>query len=250
MTPLAAIAYREGRIRLVNPIFPLWDVVVPVVYLLVFGAGLEQFLGVEHAGGVDYPTFLLGGVLSMVTFSVAWNSSYAWFEDLQSGVFHELLTYPFPRRHLLLGKLMFNATFSLLAAALCMLAARTVLHIHILPAQMPMLAVWLVVGAAAWYFLFALLALLVRGFNAYHTTTSAFFVLLMFVSNLFYPAGGLPGPLPWVAWINPVTWQTDLLRHYTYGAEIPYLEAEGVALVLFTLLMFFLASRKLNGTIE
>jgi len=108
----------------------------------------------------------------------------------------------------------------------------------------------LVVGAAAWYFLFALLALLVRGFNAYHTTTSAFFVLLMFVSNLFYPAGWLPGPLPWVAWMNPVTWQTDLLRHYTYGAEIPYLEAEGVALVLFTLLMFFLASRKLNGTIE
>jgi ABC-type polysaccharide/polyol phosphate export permease len=74
--------------------------------------------------------------------------------------------------------------------------------------------------------------------------------MLMFVSNLFYPADRLPGPLPWVAWANPVTWQTDLLRHYTYGAELPHLPWEGLALLLFTLLVFTLASRKLNGTIE
>ena len=250
MTPLAAIAYREMRIRLVNPIFPLWDVLVPVVYLLVFGAGLQDFLGVTHEGGVDYPTFLLGGVLSMVTFSIAWNSSYAWFEDLQSGVFHELLTYPFPRRHLLLGKLIFNACFSLLAAGLCLLAAVTVLHIELIPQRLAGLTVWLVVGAAAWYFLFALLALLVRGYNAYHTTTSAFFILLMFVSNLFYPADRLPGPLPWLASANPVTWQTDLMRYYTYGPELPYLRWEALALVLFTVIVFALASRKLSGTIE
>jgi ABC-2 type transport system permease protein len=250
MTPLAAIAYREMRIRLVNPIFPLWDVLVPVVYLLVFGAGLQDFLGTALAGGVNYPTFLLGGVLSMVTFSVAWNSSYAWFEDLQSGVFHELLTYPFPRRNLLLGKLIFNAAFSLLASSLCLLAATAVLDVRILPQRLPLLTFWLIVGAAAWYFLFALLALLVRGFNAYHTTTSAFFILLMFISNLFYPAGRLPGPLPWVAWANPVTWQTDLMRYYTFGADLPYLRWEAVALALFTLTVFVLASRKLNGTIE
>ncbi|MGE0406277.1 MAG: ABC transporter permease [Candidatus Korobacteraceae bacterium] len=250
MSPLAAIAYREMRIRMVNPIFPLWDVFVPVVYLLVFGAGLQGFLGAEHGGNVDYPTFLLGGVLSMVTFSIAWNSSYAWFEDMQSGIFHELLTYPFPRGHLLLGKLMFNASFSILAAGLCLLAAMTVLQVTIIPSRLPMLLLWLIVGAAAWYFLFAFLALVVRGFNAYHTTTSAFFILLMFVSNLFYPADRLPGPLTWVAWANPVTWQTDLLRYYSYGPEMPYLQWEAAALLVFTIGIYAVASHKLNGTIE
>ena len=42
MTFILANAYREYRIRLTNPVLPLWDVLVPVVYLLVFGSTLER----------------------------------------------------------------------------------------------------------------------------------------------------------------------------------------------------------------
>ena len=62
--------------------------------------------------GLDYPRFFLGGVLSMVSFGIVFNSSYAFFEDLQGGIFHEMLTYPFARWEMLLGKLLFNAAFS------------------------------------------------------------------------------------------------------------------------------------------
>jgi hypothetical protein len=54
-----------------------------------------------------------------------------------------------------------------------------------------------------------------------------------------------------LAWSNPVTWQTDLLRYYTYpAAELRYLPIETAALVAFVVLTFWLANRKLNGTIE
>lgn len=248
MPYLLAVAYREYRIRLTNPILPLWDVIVPVIYLLVFGASLDRLLG-AHAG-TEYTTFFLAGVLSMVTFSIAMNSSYAFFEDLQSGIFHELLTYPFPRRDLLLGKLMFNVGFSVIGSLCCIAAGAAVLGIGAWHRGLPFVLGWVLLGTAAWYFLFSWIALRIRGFNSYHSTSAGIYMLLMFISNLFYPTEQLPNWIQWLAWLNPVTWQTDLIRHYSYGATNPYLSYEVLAFACFLAAAFWLADRSLNGTIE
>ena len=250
MNYVLAIAFRDFRIRLSNPVLPLWDVLVPVVYLLVFGSSLERWIG-GGGGGLDYPRFFLGGVLSMVSFGIVFNSSYAFFEDLQGGIFHEMLTYPFARWEMLLGKLLFNAAFAVVGVAVCMAAGYGSLNIAIAPAAWLPIAFWSVLGTAGWYFLFTWLALNLRGFNAYHTTTSALYLVLMFVSNLFYPTQQLPAAVRWLAWANPVTWQTDLLRYYTYRAAVPsYLAIETGAFIIFVMVTFWLANRKLNGTIE
>lgn len=250
MNYVFAIAFRDFRIRLSNPVLPLWDVLVPVVYLLVFGSSLERWIG-AGGSGLDYPRFFLGGVLSMVSFGIVFNSSYAFFEDLQGGIFHEMLTYPFARWEMLLGKLLFNAAFAVVGVAVCMAAGYSFLNITISPAAWLPIAFWSVLGTAGWYFLFTWLALNLRGFNAYHTTTSALYLVLMFVSNLFYPTQQLPGAVRWLAWANPVTWQTDLLRYYTYpAAGVPHLLVEVGAFIVFILVTFWLANRKLNGTIE
>jgi ABC-2 type transport system permease protein len=250
MNYVVAIAFRDFRIRLSNPVLPLWDVLVPVVYLLVFGSSLERWIG-AGGSGLDYPRFFLGGVLSMVSFGIVFNSSYAFFEDLQGGIFHEMLTYPFARWEMLLGKLLFNAAFAVVGIAVCMAAGYGFLNLAIAPAAWLPIAFWSVLGTAGWYFLFTWLALNLRGFNAYHTTTSALYLVLMFVSNLFYPTQQLPAAVRWLAWANPVTWQTDLLRYYTYRAAVSsHLAAETGAFIVFVLVTFWLANRKLNGTIE
>lgn len=187
----------------------------------------------------------------MVTFSIAMNSSYAFFEDLQSGIFHELLTYPFPRRDLLLGKLLFNALFGVVGAALCIVAAATVLKVRISFMSLAPLALWIVLGTAGWYFLLSVLSLRVRGFNAYHTMSSSLYLLLMFASNLFYPVERLPAWIRWLAWINPVTWQVDLLRYYTYGQGEPLrLQLEAAGYTSFVLATFWLANHSLNSSVE
>lgn len=250
MRYVLAMAFRDFRIRLTNPVLPLWDVLVPVVYLLVFGSSLERWIG-AGGSGLDYPRFFLGGVLSMVSFGIVFNSSYAFFEDLQGGIFHEMLTYPFARWQMLVGKLLFNAAFSVLGVAVCIAAGFALLHIAVPPSAWMPIAFWSVLGTAGWYFLFTWLALMLRGFNAYHTTTSALYLVLMFISNLFYPTQQLPPAVRWMAWANPVTWQTDLLRYYTYpAAELPYLPMETAAFAAFVAVTFWMANRKLNGTIE
>ena len=250
MRYVLAMAFRDFRIRLSNPVLPLWDVLVPVVYLLVFGTSLERWIGAAGSG-LDYPRFFLGGVLSMVSFGIVFNSSYAFFEDLQGGIFHEMLTYPFACWQMLVGKLLFNAAFSVVGVAVCVAAGFALLHIALPLAGLLPIAFWSVVGTAGWYFLFTWLALMLRGFNAYHTTTSALYLVLMFISNLFYPTQQLPPAVRWMAWANPVTWQTDLLRCYTYpSAELPYLPIETAAFIAFIVVTFWIANRKLNGTIE
>lgn len=250
MNYVFAIAFRDFRIRLSNPVLPLWDVLVPVVYLLVFGSSLERWIG-AGGSGLDYPRFFLGGVLSMVSFGIVFNSSYAFFEDLQGGIFHEMLTYPFARWEMLLGKLLFNAAFAVVGIAVCTAAGYGFLNIAIAWTAWLPIAFWSVLGTAGWYFLFTWLALNLRGFNAYHTTTSALYLVLMFISNLFYPTQQLPRAVRWLAWANPVTWQTDLLRYYTYpAAGPPHLAVETGAFIVFVLVTFWLANHKLNGTIE
>jgi ABC-2 type transport system permease protein len=250
VSSILAVAHREYRIRLTNPVLPLWDVLVPVVYLLIFGASFERWVG-DLAFEVPYPTFFLGGILAMVSFSIALNSSYAFFEDLQSGIFHELLTYPFARRDLLLGKLLFNALFGVISAILCIFTGWLVLGITFDPSGVPALLAWTAVGTAAWYFFCSWLALKARGFNAYHTTTSTLYLLLMFVSNIFYPTERLPDWIRWMAWLNPVTWQVDLMRHATYGAGEPLvLGLEAAAMLLFIVAVFVPANRSLNAPVE
>ncbi|MBI4446576.1 MAG: ABC transporter permease [Acidobacteria bacterium] len=245
-----ANAYREYRIRLTNPVLPLWDVVVPVIYLLIFGASLDRWFSIEMAN-IDYPLFFLGGVLAMVTFSVAMNSSYTFFEDIQSGIFHELLTYPFARRDLMFGRFLFNALFSLAGSALCLLAARYVLEVPLDFMRIQGLVFWLVVGTAGWYFFFSWLALSIRGFNAYHTTTSSLYILLMFISDLFYPLDKLPPSVQMPAYWNPITWEIDLLRHFTYGPGTWFEKSwESAGFLIFAGVSYWLANRSLNSSLE
>src|SRR5688572_16990413 len=250
MKYISAVAYREYRIRLTNPVLPLWDILVPVVYLIVFGSSLENWIGAGVVN-VGYATFFLGGVLAMGTFSIAMNSSYAFFEDLQSGMFHEMLTYPFARRDILFGKLLFNSAFGIFGALLLLLAGTLVLKTPLIPSRLPTIAGWTFVGTAAWYLFFTWISLRARGFNAYHTTTSTLYLVLMFVSNLFYPTETLPVWIRWLAWANPITWQTDVLRHLTYGTHATRLvQMEATLFVVFVAVCFWLSNRSLNAPIE
>jgi ABC-type multidrug transport system permease subunit len=64
---------------------------------------------------------------------------------------------------------------------------------------------------------------------------------------MFYPVNELPVWFRVAAYLNPMTWQVDLLRFSLLGVGNPtVLLAEGVAIVGFTLACLALAVRSLN----
>ena len=69
----------------------------------------------------------------------------------------------------------------------------------------------------------------------------------MFFSSMFYPLTDLPVWFRVPAYLNPMTWQVDLLRFSLLGVgSAGFLLLEGAAVVVFALVCLTLAVRALN----
>src|SRR5688572_32816119 len=125
MSALSAIMYREGKIRATNLTFIFWDLFYPLGYLLVFGVGMTEAMGMRPEGiSVDYNAFFLAGVLGMASFGIASNTAWSFFMDRDNGIFFEMLTYPMRRAEYLLGKGLFNLAIAVGQAAVTVVLAR------------------------------------------------------------------------------------------------------------------------------
>jgi ABC-type multidrug transport system permease subunit len=240
VSALSAIMYREGKIRATNLTFIFWDLFYPLGYLLVFGVGMTEAMGMTPVGiGVDYNAFFLAGVLGMASFGIASNTAWSFFMDRDNGIFFEMLTYPMRRSEYLLGKALFNLAISIGQAVITVLLAKLVLGVPILWSKLPLLTAAVFIGTAGWFFFYAIFALAIRRNDIFNTVTSVFYFILLFASSMFYPVDPLPFPLRELSWANPITWHVDVLRYATIGMGNPgrvFLEA--VAFLAFTAVAF------------
>jgi ABC-2 type transport system permease protein len=248
MRALVAVMVREGRIRITNVTFIIWDLLFPIGYLLVFGVGVSHALGfTSPTVDVGYNAFFLAGVLGMASFGIASNTSWSFFLDRDNGIFYEMLTYPMSRSQYLLGKVLFNILVAVLQAAVTVTVAAVALGVRVRLDLAPALLVAVVVGTAGWFFFYAIFALRIRRNDAFNTVNSVFYFVFLFASSMFYPLEPLPAAFRMVAYANPITWHVDVLRYTSIGFGDPGRVAlEAVAFVVFTLVAFAVAVRSLN----
>src|SRR6188508_1367174 len=200
--------YREGKIRATNLTFIFWDLLYPLGYLLVFGVGMTQAMGMKPPGiGVDYNAFFLAGVLGMASFGIASNTAWSLFMDRDNGIFYEMLTYPLSRAAYLIGKVLFNGLIALVQALVTVVLAAVLLDVHVRWAGLPLLVVAVAIGTAGWFFFYAIFALMIRRNDAFNTVTSIFYFVFLFASSMFYPVDPLPPVFRMAAMANPITWQ-------------------------------------------
>jgi len=247
---LAAVFYREYRIRVTNLIWLFFDMLLPLLYLLIFGLGFTRALDARFTVGgaaVDYNRFFLAGVLAMASFGVSMNATWSWFMDRDNGIFYEMLTYPLTRRQHLAGKVSFSLLISMIEALLVVAGAVLFLGVSVHWERLPLVMLWMAAGTAGWFFLFSIISIQVRRNDIYHTLINLTYFLLLFASNIFYPLDPMPVWLKTAAVLNPVTWQVDLFRYATVdlpGSFNLWLEAGLFA--LFILGSFLWAARTLQ----
>lgn len=112
---------------------------------------------------------------------------------------------------------------------------------------LPLTAAIVIVSTAEWFFLFSVFAIKLDRMDAFNTLLSAVYILLMFLSSMFYPLSDLPGWFRIPAYFNPMTWQVDLLRFSLLGVGSPTtLLLEGAAVLVFGIVCLALAVRALN----
>ena len=248
LRPLAAVLYREGKIRATNLTFIFWDLFYPLGYLLVFGVGVTRAMGFTVPDlPIDYNAFFLAGVLGMASFGIASNTAWSFFMDRDNGIFYEMLTYPMTRSQYLVGKVLFNLVVALLQAAVTVFLAAAILDVPLVVSRMPLLLAAVVVGTAGWFFFYAIFALRIRRNDAFNTLTSIFYFAFLFASSMFYPVEPLPSPFREIAMANPITWQVDVLRYATVGVgDGGRIAIEGAAFVGFSVLTFAAATLALR----
>jgi ABC-2 type transport system permease protein len=249
VSSIGAVFYRDYRQRITNIGWLFWDLLVPVAYLVLFGVGFDRAIAsdfVIDGVSVDYVAFLLPGILAMTCFGVAMNTSWGFFMDKDSGIFYELLTYPITREQLLIGKICFNVLLAVTGSVLVIGVAVLVLRVDILLAWLPLTFFIIAVTTAGWFFLFSIFAVRLRRMDSFNTLSSAAYIILMFISTLFYPVQELPAWFRGIAMLNPMTWQVDMLRFSMLGLTTPYMLVEVGGFLVFSLLCLWLSARELG----
>ncbi len=253
MNMILAVMYREFRIRATGFVWIFFDLIMPLIYLLLFGVGLDKAMaGGVAADGVrlDYQTFFLAGVLSMACFGIAINTSYGFFVDRDNGIFYEFLTYPMTRAQFLIGKIVFNCLLALVQSMLTISFSVLLLDIALQWRLIGMTLLGIVIGTAGWFFFLSMLALRITRSDVYNTVINIAYFVLMFASSLFYPLDSMPQWLRIISLLNPLTWHTDALRYTTIGIGNPELVIlEAIAFGVFCLISFWFAVRTLYNVV-
>jgi len=249
MNGVSAVFYRDYRQRITNIAFVFWDLFVPIAYLLLFGLGFERTVGqfsVEDTS-MGYAEFFLAGVLAMTTFGIAMNTSWGIFMDKDSGIFYELLTYPITRRQFLVGKICFNVLLSAAGCLLAIILATWTMEVTVRWVWVPVTLLVVMGTTAGWFFLFSILAVRLARMDSFNTFTSAAYIILMFLSTMFYPMDQLPAWFRILAWLNPMTWQVDVLRFTLLGiGPVTTVLMESAGFLVFTLICQTLAVRTID----
>lgn len=238
---LIAVFFREYRIRTTNLIWMFFDLLVPLMYLLLFGFSFTRAFGQPfevNGRPVEYTEFFLGGVLAMASFGIAMNTAWSWFMDRDTGMFYETLTYPMTRQQHLLGKSLFNVLLGVIEGALVVAGAALALGLWPIWPRVPLTLLAMTVGTAGWFFFFSIFALRIRRNDMYQTVINVTYFVLLFASNMFYPLGPLPAWLRIAAALNPITWQVDLLRYATADLAEGNLWVQSFAYLTFTVASF------------
>lgn len=215
----------------------------PLLFLLALGYGIGSLY--KRAGGGDYITFLVPGIITQTILfgAIFWGINIIW--DKQFGFLKETLVAPVSRLSILAGSALGGATTTVIQAIL-------VFFISFFMGFHPYN--WFMVPAAlavVIIFAFALtcfgagLAAIVNDFQGFQAINQFLIFPLFFLSSALFPINNVPGVLKFVASINPVSYAVDTLRtllinqtHFGLTKDLIVLGITVVVLIAFGVFSF------------
>ena len=214
MTASAILWQKYMKKSLVHPEEIVGMLIQPVLWVVLFGVGMQSLMGAASpAGGEEYMTFMLPGIIALTALGGAIAGGTSWLSDRLRGFVKEYLVAPIPRLSILMGhslsittKVLFQSVVILLVGVL--LGARLSAN----PAGW-IGGLLLVAGYGIGFAGIALaLASKTDSNEAYHMMIFMLNLPLLFLSNALYPLQTLPRWMQIGALINPTTYVVTGMR--------------------------------------
>jgi ABC-2 type transport system permease protein len=221
----------------------------PFVWLVFAGTGYAAVFAGKNA--IDYRVYMTPGLLGMVVMFGSLLAALSTVTDRDAGVLRMLLVAPIRRSTIVVGK---TLAATLLGTTQALVVAALLLPLVQLR---PTLSGALLAGAALVLSSFALgalglvLAATIRSIENFAGVMNFVVFPMLFVSGALYPVRHLGPVLDVVAYLNPLAYGVDLLKHGLlgawavagYGGELP------VSLDLAALVAFALAALAAAATL-
>jgi len=211
------VAYREilrfvtERSRIVS------SLMMPLLFLVVFGAGFSNVIG-NLAPGVDYMQFMYPGIIAITVLTTSLFAGISVVWDREYGFLREILVAPLSRTGIVLGKA-FGATLqAMLQASLMLVLAPLVgvtLDLEIILGLIPIVII-LSLGLAG---LGILMASFMRSQQGFQTLMQVIIIPLIFLAGVFFPVNQVPIWMEVISKLNPLTYGVDAIRQVFLGTE-------------------------------
>lgn len=216
----------------------------PLIFLAGIGLGLSQYISTME--GIPYIQFLATGLLvTTAMFTASFECSFGTFIRMEfDKVYDAMLAAPINVKDLLIGEIFWAGTkgFFFSFAVLCIMAI-----FHIIPLNFSLFtpAIGFITGI-----MFAALSLFITSFvkdiNQFNFYFTGFLSPMFFFSGVVFPLEKLPAVLRPVAEIFPLTHSVRLVRSICCQHITGVFFWDLLFIILFSLLMGFLAIKRLS----
>jgi ABC-2 type transport system ATP-binding protein len=209
----AVVTSRNLRHFIRQPDLLTFSTIQPVLFVLLFVYVFGGAVGRSLPNGISYVDFLLPGIfVQSVTFGAS-QTAAGLSEDLQRGVVDRFRSMPMARSAVLAGRTLADLVRDIFVIAL-MIAVGYAIGFRFhggVAGALGCIAVIAAFGfALSW--IFAFVALTVRGAEAAQTAGFVVILPLVFASSVFVPVSTMPHWLQALAKISPVTVTADAAR--------------------------------------
>jgi ABC-2 type transport system permease protein len=190
---------------------------MPLIFLVVFGAGFGQLIG-SMTPGVDYIQFMYPGIIAMSVLmgSIMSGVSVVW--DREFGFLKEILVSPLGRGGIMLGKAAGAAVVAVFQTII-MLVLAPILGVSIdimLVLQLLLVVVIISMSLAG---MGLLLASRMKSQQGFQLTMQVLIMPLIFLAGVFYPVNNVPVWMEVISKINPLAYGVDAIRQIFLGSE-------------------------------
>ena len=206
------IFIRNFRIWITNPGAVLPNLIINILFFIIFGAAFSSVTQLPGFDGDNYYSFYLPMILVQAVVFTSGDSGFAMLTDILSGYFDKLLLAPINRFSILLGSILTTSARMIIMTVVVLILAFTFgVRFETGPLGVLVALVICVFFGIAWSMLGIMIALRTKSVQATQSSFVVFFPFL-FLTSGFLPKALLTGWFKVAVNLNPVNYVLESLR--------------------------------------
>jgi ABC-2 type transport system permease protein/oleandomycin transport system permease protein len=222
-----------------QPQLLIFSTIQPVMFVLLFAYVFGGAVKGSLPHGVKYIDFLLPGIFVQSVAFRATQTAVGLSEDLERGVVDRFRSMPMARSAVLVGRTVADLLRNVVIVGLMIIVGYLIgfrFRAGLPDALASVIVVSLFGFALSW--IFAFVALAVRGAEAAQSAGFVVIFPLVFASSVFVPVTSMPAWLQAIAKVSPVTLTANAARTYALDGGVPASLAGATAWIFGLLLVF------------